>query len=301
MPTQPADADTNSCATPGTDGSVNASATVNTYFPPIANSQLSSGATSVAISNYYTEGGNEPITEGDMVMIIQMQDATIDSSNTEAYGSGNPTNGGRGQTSLGNSGIYEFVRATNSVPLTGGTLTFEGGGASDGLINSYATAAPTASQGRRTFQVIRVVQYASLTLTSDITVPDWNGDVGGVLALDIAGNMNFNGFTIDANNRGFRGGFVPNDPSNTSGTNNGNYVLPGTTTEGSGKGEGIAGTPRYMWDGVSAIDLGSDQLPGGDAGSGAPGNAAGGGNAHNAGGGGGGNGGWRNWLGRGWR
>ena len=51
------------------------------------------------------------------------------------------------------------------------------------------------------------------------------------------------------------------------------------------KGEGIAGTPRYLWDGTTAVDLGSEQLPGGDAGRGAPANAGGGGNAHNAGGG----------------
>ena len=291
MPMQPTYGDANSCATPGQDGAINASDVVNSYFPPIANSQLAAGATSVAVGNYYTEGSNTPISEGDMLMVIQMQDATIDSSNTAAYGSGNVANNGRGQTNLNSTGSYEFVRATNSVPLTGGTLTFEGGGAGDGLVNTYSNFDPTVSQGRRTFQVIRVVQYASLTLSSNITVPDWNGQVGGVLALDIAGNMDFNGFTIDADNRGFRGGFVPNDPSNTSGANNGNYVLPGNTTEGSGKGEGIAGTPRYMWDGTSAIDLGSDQLPGGDAGRGAPGNAGGGGNAHNAGGGGGGNGG----------
>ena len=291
VPMQPAYGDSNSCATPGKDGAINANDVVNSYFPPATNSQLAAGATSITIGNYYTEGSNTPISEGDMLMIIQMQDATINSSNTAAYGSGNTANNGRGQTNLNNTGTYEFVRATNSVPLTGGTLTFEGGGAGDGLINSYNNFDPTVSQGRRTFQIIRVVQYASLTLSSNITVPDWNGQVGGVLALDIAGNMDFNGFTINADNRGFRGGFVPNDPSNTSGANNGDYVLPGSTTEGSGKGEGIAGTPRYMWDGTSAIDLGSDQLPGGDAGRGAPGNAGGGGNAHNAGGGGGGNGG----------
>lgn len=291
VPMPSAHAEENSCATPGKDGPVNASPIVNTYFPPLDNSQLTAGETSIELESYYTEGEIVPISAGDMLMVIQMQDATIDSSNTAAYGSGNTTNGGRGQSSLGNSGVYEFVRATNSVPLTGGTLTFEGGGTSGGIVNNYIKADPTTTRGRRTFQVIRVVQYASLTLNSDVTVPDWNGEVGGVLALDIAGDMDFNGFTIDADSRGFRGGFVPNDPLRRSGSNNGNYVLPSSTTEGSGKGEGIAGTPHYMWDGVTEIDLGSDQLPGGDAGRGAPGNAGGGGNAHNAGGGGGGNGG----------
>ena len=291
VPIRPAYAGPNICATPGKDGPINVTDIVNTYFPPQQNATLASGETSIVLDSYYTEGADTPITEGDMLMIVQMQDATIDSSNTAAYGSGNTANDGRGQSSLGNTGVYEFVRATNSVPLGGGTLTFEGGNTNNGVLNTYVNADATATRGRRTFQVIRMVQYASLSLTSNITVPDWNGQVGGVLALDIAGDMNFNGFTIDGTARGFRGGFIPNDANSRSGANNNNYVLPGDTTEGSGKGEGIAGTPRYMWDGTTAIDLGTDQLPGGDAGRGAPGNAGGGGNAHNAGGGGGSNGG----------
>lgn len=298
MPLQPAFAGPNVCATPGKDGPVNLSDIVNTYFPPLGETVLASGSNSVTLDSYYTEGSNIPITEGDMLMIIQMQDATIDSSNTAAYGSGNAANDGRGQTSLGNSGIYEFVRATNSVPLSGGTLTFIGGNTNDGVINTYTNTSATPTRGRRTFQIVRVVQYASLSLTSNVTVPDWDGNVGGVLALDIAGDMNFNGFTIDATERGFRGGFIPNDTA--SGTNNGTYVAPTTSTEVGGKGEGIAGTPRFLWDGTTAVDLGSQQLPGGDAGRGAPGNAAGGGNAHNAGGGGGGNGGDGGFGGIGW-
>jgi len=298
LPMQPAFAGSNVCATPGKDGPVNFSEMVNTYFPPQSGASLASGATSVVLDSSYTAGSNVPISEGDMLMIIQMQDATIDSSNTAAYGSGNPANDGRGQTSLGNSGIYEFVRATNSVPISGGSLTFVGGNTNDGVVNTYNNTNATPTRGRRTFQVIRVVQYASLSLTSNVTVPDWNGQVGGVLALDIAGDMNFNGFTIDATERGFRGGFIPNDSS--SGPNNNIYVSPTTSTEVGGKGEGIAGTPRYLWDGTTAVDLGSEQLPGGDAGRGAPANAGGGGNAHNAGGGGGGNGGDGGFGGIGW-
>lgn len=294
---QPALASGN-CAIPGKDGTVNQSTIVNTYFPGAPNSSATAGSTSLSISSYYTSGANTPIAPGDLLMVIQMQDATIDSTNSLAYGSGSTANGGSGQTSLGNSGRYEFVYAQNSVPLGGGTLQIRGGGAGGGLVNSYTNANPTATRGRRTFQVIRVQQYASLTLASDITVPDWNGSVGGVLVFDVAGDMNFNGFTIDGSAKGFRGGYTP---SGDSGQNVTTYVASAGSTVGGGKGEGIAGTPRYMWDGTTAIDLGSDQLPGGDAGRGAPSNGGGGGNDHNAGGAGGGNGGRGGTGGIGWQ
>jgi hypothetical protein len=37
---------------------------------------------------------------------------------------------------LANTGIYEYVIATNNVPLTGGNLTFKGAG-TGGVINSF--------------------------------------------------------------------------------------------------------------------------------------------------------------------
>ncbi len=286
------------CAIPGKDGVVNQSTIVNTYFPGAPNASASAGSTSLSIGTYYSSGANTPINPGDLLMIIQMQDAEISSTNSLAYGSGDTANGGSGQTSLNNSGKYEFVYATNSVPLTGGTLQFRAGGTGSGLVNSYVNANPTTTRGRRTFQVIRVQQYASLTLTSDITVPDWNGSVGGVLVFDVAGDVNFNGFSIDGSAKGFRGGYTP---SGASGANVQTYVASAGSTVGGGKGEGLAGTPRYMWDGTTAIDLGSDQLPGGDAGRGAPSNGGGGGNDHNSGGAGGGNGGRGGTGGIGWQ
>lgn len=286
------------CAIPGKDGVVNQSTIVNTYFPGAPDSSATAGSTSLSVSNYYTSGANTPIAPGDLLMVIQMQDATIDFTNSLAYGSGNIAGGGSGQTALGASGQYEFVYAQNSVPLSGGTLQIRGGGAGGGLVNTYVNANPTSTRGRRTFQVIRVQQYASLTLASNITVPDWNGTVGGVLVFDVAGDMNFNSFTIDGTNKGFRGGYTP---SGASGQNVTTYVASAGSTVGGGKGEGIAGTPRYMWDGITAVNLGSDQLPGGDAGRGAPSNGGGGGNDHNSGGAGGGNGGRGGTGGIGWQ
>lgn len=217
-----------------------------------------------------------------------MQDASINDSDSANYGSGTAANNGSGQTSMGNSGIYEYVVATNSVALSGGTLNFRGAGSGNGLVNNYTSAAATASSGQRRFQVVRVPQYANVTLSSTLTALEWNGRAGGVVALDVAGDLNFNGSTINTVNKGFRAGY---SFKNSSGNSTTTYVVPVSSNTGAGKGEGTAGTPRYVWNGTTPVDNGSDGYPGGDLGRGAPANAGGGGNAHNAGGGGGGNGG----------
>ena len=99
------------------------SGVINSYYPGTANA--SAGA--VAISVGPGQGAGQSIQSGDLLLVIQMQDATIDSSNTSAYGSGGTS--GSGYTDPGNSGRYEFVVAASSVDYaTGGTLSITGAG-----------------------------------------------------------------------------------------------------------------------------------------------------------------------------
>jgi hypothetical protein len=63
--------------------------------------------------------------------------------------------------------VFEYVIATNNVPLTGGNLTFKGTSAGGGVKNSFYNA--QHQQEERTFQIIRLPQYSNLILTSDIT------------------------------------------------------------------------------------------------------------------------------------
>lgn len=225
------------CANPGQDGPATISGTVNTYYP--GTGSASAGNTSITLGD--AVGASTPIARGDLLLVMQMQDASIDSSNTASYGSGNTANNGSGQTSMGNSGIYEYVVATNDVPLTGGTrtLTFRGAGSGNGLVNSYTDAAATTSSGQRRFQVVRVPQYANVTLSSTLTALEWNGRTGGIVALDVAGDLNFNGSTINTYNRGFRAGYLQKTSSLASSTNS--YVGPVpaniNTAMGAGKGE----------------------------------------------------------------
>ncbi|TKC01081.1 hypothetical protein FA046_05225, partial [Pedobacter cryophilus] len=304
-------ADSQVCGTSGIDGPQNAVPPVNTYFPLGSTASLVAGSKTLTLlavppndPNYNLSYGVTPIKSGDLILIIQMQDATFDYTNSNVYGSGLATFGadglgGTGYTGLGTSGKFEYVVATSNVPLTGGVLTFRGAGAGSGAVNTYTNADFTATRGQRRFQVVRVPQYSNLILNSTITTPPYNGSVGGLIAFDVAGTMQFNGFIVDASERGFRGGY---GPVATSGTNtNSVYAALSSSTRSVGKGEGIAGTPRYMWDGFNQVDNLAEGLPGGSYGRGAPANAGGAGNDHNAGGGGGGNGGFGGVGGRGWQ
>jgi len=181
------------CGTPGLDGSSNltGSGSINTYYPISGNITLAAGSRSISLTAvpfddvYGNNFGTKPISAGDMLLVIQMQDATINATNDVLYGSGNanagPDNlGGTGFTNLGNTGVFEYVIATNSVPMTGGTLTFRAAGNNKGTVNSYFSALETATRGKRTFQVVRIPQYSNLVLSSSIKTPPFNGDVGGI-------------------------------------------------------------------------------------------------------------------------
>jgi uncharacterized repeat protein (TIGR01451 family) len=318
------------CATPGRDGlGGTLTGIVNAYYPPSSTGTLASASTSVALGAAAALGAQKATAVGDLLLIIQMQGATINSTNTSSYGDGLPGDPGSGSTSLGSSGLFEFVTATSAVPVTGGTLQFTGTGPTGGLLNSYSYAIATATQGQQTYQVIRVPQYTSATLSSGLVSLTWNGSVGGVLAIDASSQLTLGG-TVALDALGFRGGggitlrgttgvldtdYVTNSPAALPVLTTGDAPA-GSGTNGS-KGEGIAGTPHWVAPALSSIAPSStalstgqavvEGLPNGSFARGAPGNAGGGGtdgdptaNDYNSGGGAGGNGGTGGQGGYGW-
>jgi len=300
------------CATPGRDGSGGTlTGVVNAYYPPSSIGTLASGSTSVALGA--ASGASTAIAAGDLLLIIQMQGATINSTNTSSYGDGLAGDPATGSTSLGSSGLFEFITATSAVPVTGGTLQFTGSGPTNGLLNSYSRVTATSTQAQQTYQVIRVPQYTSATLSSGLVPLAWNGSVGGVLAVDVSSQLTLGG-TVSADGLGFRGAGGRILGGGTGAVTD--YVTSATNAANGSKGEGIAGTPRYLAPATittttTATDTTggtpSDTLPSGSYARGAPANAGGGGtdgdpagNDYNSGGGAGANGGTGGQGGYGW-
>jgi LPXTG-site transpeptidase (sortase) family protein len=282
------------CVAPGNAGpNAGLTGVVNTYYPATA----SAAATATAISVGAPIGAASPIAPGDLLLVIQMQDADISGTNAITYGDGAT---GRGSTALRSTGLYEYVAATSTV--VAGTVTIAGSGGGGGLVNSYDfTTTLTATNGFRTFQVIRVPQYSSATVTAGLTAAAWNGAVhaGGLLAIDVAGALNLNTQTISVNQLGFKGGLGVAQAGGPDA--NTDYAVASGRGDHGYKAEGIAGTPQFLYDPIAAgqaAGAAADGYPIGDAARGAPGTAGGGGtdahpsnNTENSGGGGGANGG----------
>jgi hypothetical protein len=292
------------CAVPGKDAPGTIGGVINRYH--VGNGNRAVGNTTLTLGA--ASGAAGAVAVGDVLLIIQMQAVTLNTSNDERYGDGVGTNNSRpgssisqanGYTALDNAGAYQFLRVTAAA---GNNITF-----TPALTSAYTQNA--GSTTRRTYQVIRVPQYPSVTIdgANPVTPLPWNGLVGGVVAMDVAGRLTFTGAGphIEASNRGFRGGVQGvNDSAFPSGT----LLYRGTATaDGGSKGEGIGGTPQYVQTSVAggynsgtrfsdgaptSVNNGAaGGYPNGDFLRGAPANAGGGGNSHNAAGGGGGNGG----------
>ncbi len=298
-----------SCATGPGSGSFNTtvSGIVNSYYPGSGGASLKS----IGIGTISPAGSATPIAVGDLILIIQIQDAFISTSNGTGYGG---SGAGSGYTALNNAGRYEYAVVTATAV---GSLTV-----ATNLTYTYTQAAANGSTGQRTYQVIRVPQYSSATVTGTVTAPPWDGSIGGVVAFDVAGQLTWGGQTVDVNGRGFRGagGQCSNtDASGNPVNSNTDYVdnvgagTLGTAGTGSvpngAKGEGVAGTPIIVFTpttpgsnnagaitNTGGVDGSTGGYPVGSFARGAPGNGGGGGtdgdpttNQNNTGGAGGGN------------
>jgi PKD repeat protein len=186
--------------------------------------------------------------EGMEVILYQAQGASIDLDNSSSFGT---------VTNLGQAGRYEKNQilsiAGNSI-----TLAFQ-------MTQAYDPAGKV--------QLISFPSYAQATVNDTLQGSPWNGNKGGIIALQVTDTLRLEA-PIIADGIGFRGGVsditVANNCSFVSSANNYSY---GTDNwRGAAKGEGIAII-----------------TPGAENGRGPQANGGGGGNDHNAGGGGGSN------------
>jgi hypothetical protein len=159
------------CGNSGQDGVGALSGVVNTYFPGAASASV--GAVSITLGTMRAGGSTTPIAAGDLLLVIQMQDGTFNSTNGATYGDGAT---GRGATNTNNAGLYEYVVAL-SASAGNGAVSIRGANGG-GLVNAYTNAAANSvagggAQGVRRFQVIRVPQYSSATLSGTLAAPAW--------------------------------------------------------------------------------------------------------------------------------
>ncbi len=231
---------------------------VNQYAVLAANAVA--GATALTITNAGDFTATAPFTTGlaagDLLMIYQPQGATIDATNTPAYGN---------VTVLGTAGRYELVHVAS---VAGPVITLEAG--CGGTKAAYTTAGAT--------EVIRVPQLTALTISGagSITARAWDGLRGGVVAIQAQSTATIGGGGIDATGRGFRGGAADDVTTGPPGTTT---TRSNSSATGAEKGESIAGFAALY-----------DSAFNGRYGRGAAANGGGGGDAHNGGGGGGANG-----------
>lgn len=227
---------------------------VNTRTSLTAN--IVAGSSTLTVTNSTLSGGSfaSGLTSGDLILVIQMQGASINTSNSALFGT---------ITNYNSVGLYEF-RCVSSVPnVTTINVTVP-------FSNSYTASGKV--------QVIRIPRYTSFNLASgnSIRPAAWNGSSGGVTVIEVANNATING-TFNASGMGFRGGSFENNtqPATVITTS----YFSNSDLDGGNKGESIAG---------HETDYGT---AGYRYGRGAAANGGGGGNSHNAGGGGGANGG----------
>lgn len=209
----------------------------------------------------------QPIAPGDLLLLIQMQGAEISGENSARFGE---------VQDLGSAGLFELIEVSG-VDAANNRLQVNSG--CGGLKNSYLTRGKT--------QLVRVPLLRNLTVsaTGSIVPKPWDGQSGGIVALQVAGSLVLNG-RIDASSAGFRGGSKnPITAMRLAGI--GSFYLSMNAQDGGNRGESIAG------DSSALVALGQ-------YGRGAAANGGGGGNRIAAGGGGGGNGGvLASWQGQG--
>ncbi len=244
-------------AVPGHDGAYTvpaANTVVNRYAQLAGAADPVAGNTTITVTDVNANFLGA-VAKGDLLLIVQMAGATINTGDIPApYGT---------VTDLGNAGRYELIGVEGVA--AGGVITL-----ACGLKNGYSRSGRT--------QVIRVPQYTTLTIGSgtSITAPAWDGVTGGVVAVHAETTVQLDG-SVDVSAKGFRGGAALTT-KNSAAPGSGIVTYRSTAeTDGAEKGEGIAGYPP------------DDLTTTGQYGRGAPANGGGGGDSHNAGGGGGAN------------
>jgi hypothetical protein len=274
------------CGFPGRDGSVQAEGLVNLWFASAEESLIEPGSRWLPVAEARGRGELQP---GDLAVLIQMQGAQIVAANDDSYGDGVAGDGIANGAQQLRAGHFEFVRIEEIEP---GRVRVRSNGPNSGVMYRYRSQEPRAAadQGRQRWQLVRVPQYENLTLSGALRALPWDGRSGGVLALDVRRSLILNNQTLNVAASGFRGGAALPLIGALGDDRDYRYRAPGIAElaaafgQHASKGEGLAGTPRWLADEALALDsrpeadrlVVSDGYPDGSMARGAPANAGGG-------------------------
>ncbi len=161
---------------------------------------------------------------GDMVLLIQMQGAAIDSTNTPAFGN---------IIDYRHTGNYEF----NYIANIAGNEVF---------LQNVVTRKYDFQKGK--VQIVNVHPFISYTVADPVSCPAWNGSTGGVIVL-FSKNILTLYQPIDATSRGFRQGITANFRFDTLVCGQTDYYADSTSWQYARKGEGIALAGFDKWNG----------------------------------------------------
>lgn len=205
----------------GVDGprTITAANTVVNQYTRLAANAAASATTLTVSSVAALTSGTDVLAPGDLLLVIQMQGATINTASASSADWG-------AVTALGGAGSYELVEVLG-VNAAANTVTL-----SCALRNAYTTAGAT--------QVVRVPQYTTLTIQAgaSITAPPWDGLTGGIVAVHAQSTVQLAG-DIDVSGLGFRGG--PGDNDSAASDVATNVYASTDAASGGRKGEGIGG------------------------------------------------------------
>ena len=177
---------------------------INAYTPVLA----------IKECMFITVAHADEFAEGDRVLLIQMQGAEIDVTDSGNFGR---------IMAYNNAGNNEFATIAR---IVGKDIRLTAN-----LVHEYTPSGAV--------QLVRVARYQNAEIIGDVTAPPWNGVVGGIVAIEVAETLRFSA-DIDVSGVGFRGGAVsaPLLQPNQRG-----YVYPHSSGFSGQKGEGIA---RYV-------------------------------------------------------
>jgi len=278
------------CGFPGRDGDAETAGVVNLWLSSAPASLLEPGSRWLPLGE--SRRGHGQLEAGDLALLVQMQGAELTAANDDSYGDGIGADGiARGAQQL-QAGHFEFVRIDDVEP---GRVRVRGTGPNSGVQFRYVSHEPQAAAagGRQRWQLVRVPQFENLALTGALKALPWDGNTGAVLALDVRRRLILGDQTLSVAGAGFRGGAALTLLGALGDVSDYRYRAPGIAElaaafgQHASKGEGLAGTPRWVTGEELSVDTRpeadrlsvSDGYPDGSMARGAPANAGGGANS----------------------